>query len=182
MALLVKPLYPILERITTRPQKDIVPPTCIIFLHIPKVGGRTVASFLKEIANERGFQTQGIYNKKFIDPKQIKINNTLISGHFSPAFFELNNSTKQCFKMTVLRNPIDRAISAFFFHGHKYPAEVRTCLNTTIVNTTHPRCSLKWQYSNDMTRQLSGLRDTKWNTYLENNYFSTVPTRGEFCT
>mmetsp|Transcript_27004 Transcript_27004/g.55327 ORF Transcript_27004/g.55327 Transcript_27004/m.55327 type:complete len:341 (+) Transcript_27004:47-1069(+) len=168
------------EEIIPDDRTNITRPPCIIFLHIPKVGGRTVNTFLKTLANAMGFRFQGIYSEKYTNATELSLTNTLTSGHFSTKLFEYNNVSKKCFKMTVLRDPIDRAISAFFYHDHKYPDDVDECLyNTHISNKTGHRlpkrntCKYKSQYSNDMTRRLSGMNGTKWNSYLEDKYFSS---------
>ncbi|KAL7462550.1 hypothetical protein ACHAXS_002934 [Conticribra weissflogii] len=171
-----------LEQIIPDDRLNITTPPCIIFLHIPKVGGRTVNTFLKALANSMGFRFQGIYSERYTNATELSLMNTLTSGHFSTKIFEYNNMSHKCFTMTLLRNPIDRAISAFFYHGHKYPDDVDECLYyTDTSNETGQRpfekktCKFKSQYSNDMTRRLCGMNGTKWNSYLEDKYFSPTP-------
>eukprot|EP00569_Conticribra_weissflogii_P003038 CAMPEP_0171333742 /NCGR_PEP_ID=MMETSP0878-20121228/4196_1 /TAXON_ID=67004 /ORGANISM="Thalassiosira weissflogii, Strain CCMP1336" /LENGTH=177 /DNA_ID=CAMNT_0011834719 /DNA_START=572 /DNA_END=1105 /DNA_ORIENTATION=- len=82
--------------------------------------------------------------------------------------------------MTVLRKPTSRAISAFFFHEHKYPRDVNSCLSPgggEMLQRGSRRCRFKWQYSNDMTRRLAGLSDTKWLAFLENKYVASAPNQ-----
>mmetsp|Transcript_11987 Transcript_11987/g.25882 ORF Transcript_11987/g.25882 Transcript_11987/m.25882 type:complete len:404 (+) Transcript_11987:177-1388(+) len=152
--------------------------SCIAFLHMPKVGGRTMNNFLKEVAAKAG-----IHNKCQIWPRNhreaLKVlqphitKHCFVFGHFTTALFELNPSIlHDCFVMTSLRDPIDRASSAFYFHMHK-EEDMDHCLgigNTTTKDHHHDRTSCRnwWQYSNDMTRRFAGLHDTHWMPSKEN--------------
>ncbi|KAL7461123.1 hypothetical protein ACHAXS_001552 [Conticribra weissflogii] len=239
------------------------PPQCIIFLHIPKVGGRTVNTFLKGVVASTGMKMQTLYPKDLreltlrqsdrlqagerkysprdadrssprvpsrisrdrplihgkddftdngtktdsvprgarekshrplrqhrrssVDENEIldnlSFNNTVTTGHFTTILFDKSLHSESCFKMTVLREPVSRAISAFFYHKHNYPRDVDSCLSTGDVDTsrkgTRP-CRLQWQYSNDMTRRLAGLPDTKWLTFLEDQYLASTPNQSEY--
>lgn len=148
-------------------------PQCLVFLHIPKVGGRSVGSFLRQVAEAAGLKKQPIYHEK--NPYNISADQTFTIGHFTTALFELNPKMKQCYKMTVLREPIDRAISAYFFHKHNHEKDVGKCLNTE--KKVRMKCRLWWQYSNDITRRLAGLDDTAWNTWLNKRTYSSIPNQ-----
>ena len=132
-------------------------------------------AFLTQLSEVVGFEKHHLTRQKLRNPKNLGTNHTFITGHFTPAIFELNESTKKCFKMTVLREPVDRAVSAFFFHQHE-PEEVDKCLTSKMrrvnksISKMRKNCRLWWQYSNDMTRQIAGLSDTKWHTGLEDPY------------
>ena len=102
----------------------------MVFLHIPKSGGRSVASFLNAVAEAMNFQQQRTYGNenKHLKISDLKVNQTITFGHFTTKIFDREPSFRQCFTITVLREPVDRAISAFFFHGHK-KREIDPCLN-----------------------------------------------------
>mmetsp|Transcript_38941 Transcript_38941/g.81844 ORF Transcript_38941/g.81844 Transcript_38941/m.81844 type:complete len:347 (+) Transcript_38941:153-1193(+) len=161
-------------------------PNCMVFLHIPKCGGRTSDSFLRSISEGiMKFKRQSNYKSQHAtDIQKWQVNQTYTLGHFTTILFEMQPKFRQCFKVTILREPVDRAISAFFFHGHKH-AEIDSCLKIegNISGSTHQtkrnspgsRCMLSWQYANDMTRQLAGRPDTKWNQYAIDRYsYSSV--------
>jgi hypothetical protein len=69
----------------------------------------------------------------------------------------------------MLREPVDRAISAFYYHGHT-TEEWDTCLFTN--GTTHNQCRFKWQYHNDMVRGFAGRGSSirTWTSYDETLY------------
>jgi hypothetical protein len=143
-------------------------PTCLVYLHVPKVGGRTIGSFLNQIKEHpqlRHTATYSVYGERLRwDPRVLDGKKRfMLLGHFSTKLFDLHHSLRDCFVMTVLRQPVDRAISAFFFHGHS-SEEITKCLSNSSITRRH--CQLYWQYSNDMTRYFTGLDDMPWNTYL----------------
>lgn len=142
-------------------------PSCLIFMHIPKVAGSSLKVLLENITRTEGYSLEGVYSKTVRTPHSLKVNNTFIMGHFTTAMFELRPELLKCYKVTMLREPIERAISAFFFHGHQ-TREIDFCLGREGIN----KCNLNWQYKNDLTRYIAGSPKTKWNTYLEYNYNS----------
>mmetsp|Transcript_42654 Transcript_42654/g.103161 ORF Transcript_42654/g.103161 Transcript_42654/m.103161 type:complete len:450 (+) Transcript_42654:151-1500(+) len=134
-------------------------PKCLVNLHIPKVGGRTVGTFLQQVVNLTGFEKYPLYGhpgeqalEDIVQAKRSLINerlqnsttttdnnqedatrshvfeNFLVQGHFSARIFEIYPELKECLVMTVLRQPVDRAISAFFFHNHKR-YQIDSCLS-----------------------------------------------------
>mmetsp|Transcript_38679 Transcript_38679/g.81333 ORF Transcript_38679/g.81333 Transcript_38679/m.81333 type:complete len:320 (+) Transcript_38679:390-1349(+) len=160
-------------------------PKCMVFLHIPKTGGRTVNFFLENLADRfMKFKRQGTSAKPSLNITDLEVNQTYTMGHFTTLLFEKQPSFRDCFKMTVLREPVDRAISAFFFHNH-VSEEIGQCLNAGGNNDTNitatkegvEGCKFQWQYSNDMTRRLAGFPDTEWNICRENKYWAARPNR-----
>ena len=144
-------------------------PSCLVFQHIPKSGGRSFVGFLKDMIRVLGYEKYyAIYeerkNEIYInDPNFIATNGTFVFGHFSTRLFVLNPSlARDCFIMTILREPVDRAISAYFFHSH-LEKEIPTCLNDNV--TERLTCYLHWQYSNDITRTLSISKKLDWVRY-----------------
>ncbi|KAL7504692.1 hypothetical protein ACHAXN_002274 [Cyclotella atomus] len=155
-----------------------LPPTCLVCLHIPKCGGRSVEQFLDSVAmGTMGFKEQWIYvwgnRNRNIKIGDLQIDNTFTIGHFTTLLFQEQPKFRDCFKVTLLREPVDRSISAYFFHGHK-AREIDYCLQNPLQSR---RCRYHWQYSNDMTRQLAGSRDRKWNTYFEHPINVPPPNR-----
>lgn len=142
-------------------------PNCLIFMHIPKSGGSSLKVLLENITRTERYSLEGVYSKTVRSPHPLKVNNTFIMGHFTTAIFQLRPEFLKCYKVTIIREPIERAISAFFFHGHQ-THEVDYCLGREGIN----KCKLNWQYKNDLTRYIAGSPKTKWNTYLEYTYNS----------
>lgn len=161
-------------------------PTCMVFLHVPKSGGRSVASFLKAVTNTFNFTKQATYGAKnvHLQPFDLSVNRTLTLGHFTTQLFEEQPAFRECFTITVLREPVDRAISAFYFHGHR-KGQIEGCLQVASneTNTRFQRkyrgkkiCRSNWQYSNDMTRRFAGgSLDMSWNTRAGSRFYKPVP-------
>jgi hypothetical protein len=168
-------------------------PTCMVFLHIPKSGGRSVNSFITTLTlGVMNFTEQRTYGNDNVNLtiSDLQVNHTITFGHFTTLLFEEEPRFKQCFTMTVLREPVDRAISAFFYHGHR-KRKIDKCLRAATkhsdmsieerrrlsVKKARRKCKANWQYSNDMTRRLAGSRDNKWNTKAESRFRLSQPNR-----
>ncbi|KAL3769700.1 hypothetical protein ACHAWO_013571 [Cyclotella atomus] len=178
-------------------------PTCMVFLHIPKSGGRSVISLITAVTlGVMSFTEQRTYGAENVNMKvsDLQVNHTITFGHFTTLLFEEEPKFRQCFTMTVLREPVDRAISAFFYHGHR-KREINKCLHAATIkhrevsikgrrhlrgvlldqerirNKKARSCRANWQYSNDMTRRLAGSSDTKWNTRAESKYRVVQPNK-----
>ena len=86
--------------------------------------------------------------------------------------------------LRILREPVDRAISAFYFHGHR-KGQIEGCLQVASneTNTRFQRkyrgrkiCRSNWQYSNDMTRRFAGgSLDMSWNTRAGSRFYKPTP-------
>ena len=149
------------------------PPQCLVFLHIPKVGGRTVTRFLSKLARMRRIRRNyDVYNADIerLIPEKMQPNRTFTKGHFTTRLFVLNPDFLRCYKLTVLREPIDRAVSAFFYHKHKLD-DVDTCLvdGSDHTDDTERRCKYddRRQYSNGIVRQLAGLHPENSNGFVD---------------
>jgi hypothetical protein len=136
-------------------------------LHIPKVGGRTVEKFLNQVlmgGSALNFSRHGLYG--VATDKMWPKNNTngiFVQGHFSTDIFRVHPELQECFTMTVLRQPVDRAISAFLYHDHR-PSQLDSCLSSEVK--TRIRCRNYWQYSNDMTLRFAGPKEIHWKSSL----------------
>ncbi|ACI64102.1 hypothetical protein THAPS_264495, partial [Thalassiosira pseudonana CCMP1335] len=86
----------------------------MVFLHVPKVGGRATQLFVNSISDAAGIRYWRI--REFI--ANFFTDHTLTIGHFTTRLFDLKPELKECFTFTVLREPVDRAISAYYFHSH----------------------------------------------------------------
>eukprot|EP00980_Cylindrotheca_fusiformis_P013026 scaffold3254_cov98-Cylindrotheca_fusiformis.AAC.7 len=140
-------------------QKKSGIPTCFVNLHIPKVGGRTVGSFLKQVLLQSplNFKLYRQYGSE--DLLWHTTHKAYIQGHFTTRIFVEYPELQDCFTMTVLREPVDRAVSAFFFHRHRIE-QIDYCLSKDDANLL--LCRNYWQYSNDMTLRLAGPPDIPW--------------------
>lgn len=79
--------------------------------------------------------------------------------------------TQQCLTVTILREPIDRVISAFYFHKHD-TSEWNDCL----LPKSTPDCKFGAQYQNDVVRLFSNHHAT-WNSYDYEKYTAAPVTR-----
>lgn len=91
-------------------------PKKIIFDHLPKCGGSTLISFLKEqYSHEKTFENNKEKSiqefKSFVQAK--RHNFDLIVGHLVDELFDY--IAPECIKTTLLREPVDRIISHYYF-------------------------------------------------------------------
>lgn len=88
-----------------------------IFLHIPKTGGTTLNTIFKQQYNADEFLDHGSFKDIVIDydqlTKQEKSKLSGISGHFFYGIHE--RFTKPFTYFTLLRDPVDRVISLYYF-------------------------------------------------------------------
>jgi hypothetical protein len=139
----------------------------VIFDHIPKTGGTSIHSILESLVG-RNKITEQIKSIGYHKAKQLLSNFNCVSGHI---WFQPRENLKQgVFHFTVLRNPIDRIISGFFFQKHdlKLPQnpiviKSQTDLENYIILDdlivleqinnfqTHHFLQLEWDGSNKLT-------------------------------
>jgi len=87
--------------------------------------------------------------------------NKIHIGHMTPRF-EAKTNTSKCYKMTLLREPVDRVMSAFYYHKHR-TEEWPSCFQL--------RCRLWHEYINDVVRRFASF-GTAWNSYQTKKYLS----------
>jgi hypothetical protein len=99
----------VVKKITT---DNISNKQSLYFLHITKTSGISLQSELKEVfKGEKTF----VNNIQYVNHEDM-LNSKLISGHFAMHPFLLyKNNNKKLNGVTIIRNPIDRAISYFVF-------------------------------------------------------------------
>ena len=99
----------VVKKITTDTLSD---KQSLYFLHITKTSGISLQSELKEVfRGENNF----VNNIQYVNHEDM-LNSKLISGHFAMHPFLLyKNNNKKLNGVTIIRNPIDRAISYFVF-------------------------------------------------------------------
>lgn len=145
---------------------------CIVFFHIPKAGGSSFNMFLNKVQETMGWDMPnwGTYwfQHHTTPPSKLAASDkdkdlfmayeTVIHrGHLTPAFLEFT-STKKCLTFTMLREPIDRVISAFYYHGHRTIG-----WDYCLKNNTH--CKHSHEYQNGVTRLFSS--NATWTSYDE---------------
>lgn len=140
-------------------------PKCLVFLHIPKAGGRTLEVFWDQLVEFVSLEETPyrVYSTVAANPELINPLNRRIFGHFTTRIFQLNPRLQQCFTMTILREPVDRAVSAYFFHGKTFNDLHKCFAKSPLVRKQS--CQYYWEYSNDMMRYFAPPREISWNSY-----------------
>lgn len=79
----------------------------VYFIHIPKTGGTSLHAVL-----ENSIHLKEIYPARQVIRASMSVNHKLVSGHFPYSFCQtLDDSFQSSFKITILRNPIERFLS-----------------------------------------------------------------------
>jgi hypothetical protein len=142
-------------KMTNKRHKD----GCLVVFHIAKTGGTSMKKVVKGVTNELGWTYHTWYGSDITVPRD---NQTVASysnrathvGHILPHFLDLTN-THECKRMTILRDPIDRVISLFYYQEHSETMWT-DCLFGKKDNDNDESCPLRHQYRNDMTRMFTG--------------------------
>jgi Sulfotransferase family len=150
-------------------------PDCLVVFHIPKTGGTSLGNFLWRAEQHLGWTYHTWYHHASTHENQPPIlrsaHHTIHAGHYTHQFLPLTH-TEHCYKVTILRKPVDRVISAFYYYRHN-TSEWEQCL-------LHPHtdywngCNNSYHYHNDMVRLLSGHTET-WDSYEVAKYARLVP-------
>lgn len=88
----------------------------LYFAHIPKCGGTSVENFMSELKASTSFRDSDFLSKK--SDRWNKSSPQHIDGQSLEILFPNQNVFDHIF--TVVRNPVDRFASAFYFNRHRY--------------------------------------------------------------
>jgi hypothetical protein len=152
------------------------------FLHIPKTSGISVLSELKGVfAGEQNFMN----TMHYVNESDM-LNSKLISGHFAMyPFFLYKKNNKKINGLTIVRDPIDRAISYFNFRykvsdsffGFKTKSLTSKNFDIFLSDETNLGCIANYQ-----TKTLtSGLKANESSSWV-NQYMNGKITRFELIT
>lgn len=134
----------------------------INFLHIPKCGGSTITNIIRkeytrEVNRVDGYNVFGSINENVEKARRVcnkNIDNILyIIGHYRYYDFEELVNSKSIFSTIILRNPVDRVISHFYYLKQNEDLKL-----------------------NDMVTGMS------FKEYLEHDYHGLVDTYNNFMT
>ena len=122
---------------------------CVIFYHVPKTSG---ASYQRP-AGWSEWSNYGPLPQP--PPKELRKDWIFLRGHWTPQF-KTEYLRRNCWQITMLRDPVMHALSAFYFHGHA-TNEWESCLRGSCESTMRngDACCAE-QYVNGQTRQLAG--------------------------
>ncbi|MEO1885996.1 MAG: sulfotransferase family 2 domain-containing protein [Methyloprofundus sp.] len=92
--------------------------TRVVFLHIPKTAGQSVHQFLLDSLGPENMCPARVQEQiKQLSNEQLR-SYSVYSGHFDWDFFDFLNAEDVLF-FTVLRQPLDRILSFYFFLRHQ---------------------------------------------------------------
>jgi hypothetical protein len=152
------------------------------FLHIAKTSGISFQSELKKaFANEQNF----INSLQYINEDDM-LNSKLISGHFAMHPFVLyKNNNKKLNGLTIIRNPIDRAISFFTFRYKTirsvFGLETKKLTNENFDNFLQEEQNLNF-ISNYQTKTITSDLNTNDCSLWVNKYMNNEITRIDIST
>jgi hypothetical protein len=147
------------------------------FLHIPKTSGIAVLSELKNVfLNEQNF----INTMQYIDEVDM-LNSKLISGHFAMFPFLLyQKNNKNLNGLTIVRNPVDRAISHFVFRykvaDSVFGFRTKSLTSKNFDSFLSDEGNLK-SISNYQTRTMTSSINTDLSSFWVNKYLNNDITR-----
>ena len=122
---------------------------CVIFYHVPKTSG---ASYQRP-AGWSEWSNYGPLPQS--PPEELRKDWIFIRGHWTPQF-KTEYLRRNCWQITMLRDPVMHALSAFYFHGHGNN-EWESCLRGSCTrNMSNGDMCCAEQYVNGQTRQIAG--------------------------
>lgn len=158
-----------------------------IFLHIPKNGGTTLDHILdsqykkNQVFNiaesKRKEKLEELKQKNYFSKKRIKI---VKGGHFAFGIHEYFNNPENIKYFTILRHPLQRAVSYYYFVKAQPAHYLHDALKDMTFEDFLDRDDLNFEICNGQTKLIAGL--TQKNVcdnavfetakkHLENNYF-----------
>ena len=88
-------------------------PLNIVFLHIPKTAGQSVHHFLKDVVGDESAAPARVNDQLYrLSISELR-RHRLVSGHLDWALLDCVQKPK--FVFTILRDPVDRILSFYFF-------------------------------------------------------------------
>lgn len=139
----------------------------LIFLHIPKTAGSTFTALLKRLYDESViYQIKPpFYNKELSRLKNLpidqKIKAKLIVGHMPFGIHKYFPSS--CGYITILRKPVERVISHYYFvkSDRKHPLH-RIVNSQRMSLSEYVQSKISAEIQNGQTRILCGLDEVPW--------------------
>jgi len=146
---------------------------CLVVFHPPKSGGVSLGEMLESrVANELNWTLKQWYTFAShyrsgtppTDANLTSFNSSIYHlGHITPRFLD-ETGTQNCWQMTLLREPVDRVVSAFYYHKHT-TSEWDACL----FGEKRSACRYQGhQYKNDVVRMFTS--EHTWNSYFQEYY------------
>lgn len=143
---------------------SITIPNTTIFLHIPKTGGSTLRSIIhRQYADDKIFTIKPLYDKSIRKFKTLpdicKKEYAVVQGYMG---FGLNNDIPQrCAYITILRDPIERVLSNYYYGlGKNHPDFYRE--NQAITLDEFVNSGMRLLVNNGATRLLSSREGRIW--------------------
>jgi hypothetical protein len=136
------------------------PQPLIIFLHLPKTAGTTLARIIERQYDSSGILSlyESMFGKELaVVPEHQMDNLRIVMGHlyFGAHAF----GARSCTYLTVLREPIDRVISHYYFVRHD-PANYLYELARKMTLKEFVESRGRQEPNNDQTRLLAGSSDS----------------------
>lgn len=120
-----------------------------IFLHIPKTGGSSLLQYFRDVFDEGSIYVYGAEHPRFPDtPERFAI----IAGHFY--LHDIRHLLDSRYTFTFLRNPIDAAISKYYFYRR---------INDPRIIASDRDVALAQQY--DFDACIAAYADEPWSCY-----------------
>ena len=112
-----------LEQLNWKLKNTFFPPSSqpkkILFDHLPKCGGSSLNAYLiAGFSNQKRFTIDGANPSTSVEefkalPEEIRYEYSLINGHLANRLIEYANP--ECLKVTILREPVERIISLYYY-------------------------------------------------------------------